>query len=162
MSVADSLLVGQGAGEKIAFGGGLVTLKVTSSLSNGSLLLFEHVAARGKATPYHIHPDHEETGFLLEGALRVNLDGVEYTAGPGDTVHFPRNVPHAFIVTSKTARSLWVLTPGGIMEAFLRQAGDVVVDGELPSPEIDIPRLVSAGEQTGAMKVLGPPPFQPG
>lgn len=160
MSVTDSLVVGQGAGEKIAFGGGLVTFKVTSAQSDGSLLLYEHVARRGKMTPYHIHPDHEETGCLLEGEMRVNLDGVEYTAGPGDTIYFPRNVPHAFIITSETARSLWILTPGEIMEAFLRQAGDVVADGELPSPVIDIPRLVAAGEQTGAMKVLGPPPFK--
>ncbi len=33
---------------------------------------------------------------------------------------------------------------------------------ELPSPELDIPRLISIGESTGAMKVLGPPPFQQG
>jgi len=154
------MLVGQGAEEKISFGGGLVTLKVTRSQSSGSLLLFEHVAAQGKATPYHIHHSFEETGYLLEGEMRVNLDGVDFTARPGDTVHFPRNVPHAFVVTSETARSLWILTPGEIMEAFLRQAGDVVLDGELPSPQIDIPRLVSIGERTGAMKLLGPPPFQ--
>jgi quercetin dioxygenase-like cupin family protein len=160
MIVADSLLVGQGAGERIAFGGGLVTLKVTSAQSNGTLLFFEHIAARGKATPYHIHPDHDEIAYVLEGELRVNVDGVDYTAGPGDTVHFPRNVPHAFIVTSETARTLWMLTPGEFMEAFLRQAGDSVETGELPSPEIDIPRLVSIGERTGAMRVLGPPPFQ--
>jgi hypothetical protein len=121
--------------------------------------MFEHVASRGKTTPYHIHPDHEETGFLLEGEFRVNLDGVEYTAGPGDTAHFPRGVPHAFVVSSEMARSLWVVTPGEVMEAFLRQAGDEIVDSALPSPDIDIPRLVAIGERTGAMQVLGPPPF---
>lgn len=160
MSIADSLLVGSGAGEKISFGGGLVTIKVNSSQSNGSVLLIEHVAARGKTTPYHIHPDHDENCYLLEGEWRVNLDGVEYTAGPGDTVRFPRNVPHAFIVTSESARSLCVVTPGEVMEAFFRGAGDIVADGELPSPALDIPRVVSIGESTGAMKVLGPPPFQ--
>ena len=162
MSVANSLLTSRGAGERISFGGGLVTIKVSSAQSHGSLLMIEHVAAKGKTTPYHIHPDHEETGFLLEGELRINLDGVEYTAGPGDTAHFPRGVPHAFVVTSETARSLWVLTPGEIMEAFFRGAGNIVADGELPSPELDIPRLISIGESTGAMKVLGPPPFQQG
>jgi quercetin 2,3-dioxygenase len=160
MSVADSLLVGRGAGEKISFGGGLVTLKVTSSQSNGSMLLLEHVAARGKTTPYHLHSDHDEACFLLEGEYLVNLDGVEYTAVAGDTVLFPRNVPHAFMVTSESAQSLFIVTPGDIMEAFFRGAGDIVADGDVPSPEIDIPRLVAVGESTGAMKVLGPPPFR--
>ena len=57
------------------------------------------------------------------------------------------------------ARSLWVVTPGGAMEEFYRQAGEVAPNRTLPPPEIDIPHLRAVGERTGAMKVLGPPPF---
>jgi hypothetical protein len=54
---------------------------------------------------------------------------------------------------------MWVVTPGGAMEEFFRQAGEVATDRALPPPEIDIARLIEVGERTGAMKVIGPPPF---
>lgn len=121
--------------------------------------MFEHAASQGKMTPLHLHPDSDETVYVFEGELRFLIDGVEHLVGPGTVVSVPRGIPHAFIVTSDMARSLWVTTPGGTMEAFYRQAGDVAVDRSLPPPEIDLARLIGAGEATGAMKVLGPPPF---
>ena len=111
------------AGESLWFGGGLLTFKVTSAQSGGAFLMFEHSAARGKPTPLHIHPDHDETCYVLEGELLMHLDGVEHTAGPGATVCIPRGVPHAMLVTSEVERSIWVVTPGEVMEAFFAKAG---------------------------------------
>ena len=159
MHTTSPVLTEREAGESLWFGGGLLTFKVTSAQSGGALLLFEHIAGRGKRTPLHLHPEHDETGYVLEGNLLLLLDGVEHTAGPGDVVCIPRGVPHAFLVTSDVAHTLWVVTPGGAMEAFFRQGGDVAPSRTLPPPEIDIARLVAAGESTGAMQVLGPPPF---
>lgn len=146
-------------GENLWFGGGLVTFKVTSEQSGGVLCIFKHAASRGKTTPLHLHPGYDETIYLLEGELLFHIDGVEHLAGPGAVVWIPRGTPHAFLVTSKVARSLCVVTPGEVHEAFFRQAGDPAVGRSLPPAEIDIPRLIAAGEATGAMKVLGPPPF---
>jgi len=96
---------------------------------------------------------------VLEGELLLHINGVEHTAGPGAVVWVPRGAPHALLVTSDLARSLWAITPGGAMEAFFRQAGDAAASLTLPPPEIDIARLRAVGERTGAMKTLGPPPF---
>jgi quercetin dioxygenase-like cupin family protein len=159
MDVLAPVLNERDAGEMLWFGGGLLTFKVTSAQSGGALLMFEHSAARGKPTPLHIHPDHDETCYVLEGELLLHMDGVERTAGPGATVCIPRGVPHEMLVTSEVERSLWVVTPGEVMEAFFRQGGEIAPSRTLPSPEIDIPRLLAAGESTGAMQVLGPPPF---
>jgi quercetin dioxygenase-like cupin family protein len=153
------MVTAQEAGESLWFGGGLVTFKVTSEQSGGALCLIEHAASRGKPTPLHLHPDHDETGYVLEGELLLHIDGVEYTAGPGAVVWIPKGTPHALLVTSEMARSLWAVTPGRAMEAFFRQAGDAALNRTLPPPEIDITRLRAVGEGTGAMKVLGPPPF---
>ena len=147
------------AGESLWFGGGLVTFKVTSEQSGGVLCLFEHAASRGKTTPLHLHPDHDETVYVLEGELLLHIDGVEHTAGPGAVVWVPRGTPHALLVTSELARSVWIVTPGGTMEAFFRQAGDAAPSRTLPPADIDIARIVAAGQGTGAMKTLGPPPF---
>jgi quercetin dioxygenase-like cupin family protein len=149
----------QEAGENLWFAGGLLTFKVTSEQSGGSLILFEHTASRGKLTPLHLHADHNETVYILEGELLFHIDGVEQRVGPSDVVSIPRGTPHAMLVTAERTRSLWVVTPGGAMEAFFRQAGDLAPSRTLPVVEIDIPRLLAAGETTGAMLMLGPPPF---
>jgi quercetin dioxygenase-like cupin family protein len=159
MNSAIPAVTPQEAGENLWFGGGLVTFKVTSEQSGGVLCLFEHAASRGKRTPLHLHPDHDETVYVLEGELLLHIDGVEHTAGPGAVVWIPRGIPHALLVTSELARSVWAVTPGGAMEAFFRQAGDAASSRTLPPAEIDITRLRAAGEGTGAMKTLGPPPF---
>jgi quercetin dioxygenase-like cupin family protein len=147
------------ADDNIWFAGGLMSFKVTTERSEGRLILFEHAAGRGKTTPLHIHTDHDEGGYVLEGELLLHVDGVEHRAGPGTSFWVPRGIPHAFLVTSELARSLWIVTPGGAMEEFYRQAGEVAPSRTLPPPEIDIAHLLATGERTGAMKVLGPPPF---
>lgn len=159
MGSAVPTITPQDAGENLWFGGGLVTLKVTSAQSEGRVCLMEHGASRGKRTPMHLHADHDETVYILEGELLLNIDGIEHTAGAGAVVYIPRGVPHAFVIISEYARSLWAVTPGDVMEAFYRQAGDAATSRTLPPPEIDIARLREVGERTGAMKTLGPPPF---
>lgn len=149
----------QNKGESLWFGGGLITFKVTSEQSGGLLCMFEHAASRGKRTPLHLHADSDEAIYVLEGELLLNIDGIEHTAGPGAVVWVPRGTPHALLVTSEVARSMCVITPGRTMEAFFRQAGEPASSQTLPPAEIDIPRLRAAGEETGAMKTLGPPPF---
>jgi quercetin dioxygenase-like cupin family protein len=160
MNSSMPVITKQEADDNIWFGGGLMSFKITTEQSGGTLILFEHAASRGKRTPFHFHADHDETVYVLEGELLFHIDGVEHKAEPGTSVWVPRGTPHAFLVTSEIARSLWVVTPGGAMEEFYRQAGAVAPNRTLPPPDIDIARLLAAGEQTGAMKVLGPPPFQ--
>ena len=159
MSSAKTVITTQDGDDNRWFGGGLVSFKVTTEQSGGTLILFEHAAAMGKRTPLHLHPDYDETGFLLEGELLLHIDGDEHRVGPGTAFWVPRGVPHALLVTSDIARSVWVATPGGALEDFYRQVGKVAPDRTLPPPDIDLARLLAVGESTGAMKVLGPPPF---
>jgi quercetin dioxygenase-like cupin family protein len=159
MSSAMPVITVQNAGENLWFGGGLLTFKVTSEQSEGRLSIFEHAASRGKRTPLHLHADHDEVFYVFEGELLLHIDGVEYNAGPGTTVWIPRGIPHALLVTSDLARSLVFITPGDVMEAFFRQAGEEATDRTVPAPEIDIARIRAAGDRTGAMKTLGAPPF---
>src|SRR4051812_5803996 len=112
MSSAMPVITPQNVGEDVWFGGGLVTFKITSEQSGGGLCMIEHAASRGKRTPLHLHPDHDETVYVLEGELLLHIDGVEHTAGPGAVVWVPRGTPHALLVTSELARSVWAITPG--------------------------------------------------
>lgn len=163
MSRAIPLVLEQHAGEFIWFGAGLFTFKVTSKQSGGAFLLSEDTMSRGKTTPLHVHPVHDETIYLLDGELMVHLDGVEYMARPGSVAAIPRGTPHAILVTSESARLIAFITPGDRnAEAFFREGGEAAPSRTPPPPgtPLNIERLLEAGKRTGFMDVLGPPPFR--
>lgn len=45
--------------------------------------------------PYHRHDRVENVYLVLEGHVRVVLDGVEHLLDPGDAAFIPRGVPHS-------------------------------------------------------------------
>jgi quercetin dioxygenase-like cupin family protein len=163
MSTAVPVVVEQDAGEAWWFGGGLFTFKVTSEQSGGAFLLIEDTAMRGKTTPLHSHPEHDETFYLIEGEILLHIDGSEQVARAGSVAAIPRGVPHAFLVISESARFLGFITPGDASaEAFFRQAGEPA-PSRTPPPEgtpLNIEAIIGAGKQTGFMDMLGPPPFK--
>ncbi len=148
-------------GEALWFNNDLLTLKATGAQTDGAFLLIEELARRGKTTPLHVHPEEEETFYVLEGEMLFHLDGSEQSLAAGGFASVPRGVPHAFVVTSEVARSLILITPGsGAMEAFLRDAGEPATDRALPAEgPLDIERIRAAAERSGAVQILGPPPF---
>lgn len=165
MSNAIPMVLEQHAGEFIWFGAGLFTFKVTGEQSGGVFILSEDIMSRGKTTPLHVHPVHDETIYLLEGELLVHVDGVEYTSRPGSVAAIPRGTPHAFLVTSESARLIAFITPGDWnAEAFFREGGEAAPSRTPPPPgtPLNIERLLEAGKRTGFMDVLGPPPFTRG
>jgi quercetin dioxygenase-like cupin family protein len=160
ISVAPIVLAESG-GEALWFNHDLLTFKATSEQTGGAFVLFEERSQRGKATPLHIHPDEDESFYILEGEILVHIDGTEQAGRPGGFISIPRGVPHAFTVTSDTARVLVLLTPGSAAaEAFFRDAGDPAPERKLPPPgPPDIERIQAAAERNGSVKILGPPPF---
>lgn len=149
-----------GEGDVVWFGGGAVRFKVTSADTGGAFALVEDKAPRGKTTPLHSHPTYEETFYVLEGEMLFHVDGEEARCGPGSVASAPAGVPHAFLVTSEYARFLVFIAPGEVGEAFIREGGDVATSPDAEPPPLDIPRVVAAGEKTGGMVFLGPPPFK--
>ena len=70
----------------------------------------------------------------------------------------PRGVPHAFMVTSQTARMLVLETPGG-SEAFYRGASVTATDDLLAEAPVDMSRVQQSAQQHGGIEIVGPPPF---
>ena len=157
----ETVALPDGEGEALWFNNDLLTVKATGADTGGAFLAVEELARRGKVTPLHTHPEETETFHLVEGEMLFHVDGTEKSFGPGSFVSVPPGVPHAYMVTSETARALIVITPGsGAMESFFREAAEPAARRELP-PEgpLDIERIGTAAERTGAVKLLGPPPF---
>lgn len=152
-----------GEGDALWFNNDLLTFKATGAQTGGAYLLVEELARRGKVTPLHTHPDETETFYVLDGEARMYLDGDERQVAAGSFVSVPPGVPHAYLVTSDLARALILITPGnGAMERFFREAGEPAAERALPDAgPLDIERIGAAAEHTGAVKILGPPPFGP-
>jgi len=135
-----------------------MTIKASSDDTGGSFSLLEDEVVRGKTTPLHVHPDSDEAIYVLEGEILVHVDGQEHTVGERGLAVAPRGVPHAFLVTSETARLLVVLVPGDA-EAFFRSVSEPSTSAADAGRPPDIDRLLAAAQRSPSIEVLGPPPF---
>jgi quercetin dioxygenase-like cupin family protein len=159
MSGAVSIVRADGEGEHLRFwGGGVLTIKASAEETAGAFLLFEDFMSQGKTTPLHIHANEDETLYVLEGEILVHIDGSDHPVGPRGIAVAPRGVPHAFLVTSPTARVLTLQTPGSA-EAFYRGASEPGSADSDPAGPVDFARVREAAERSGGMRVIGPPPF---
>ena len=161
MSTAVPIIREDGEGERLWFaGGGVWTMKATAEETDGAFTLLEDLLVQGKTTPLHVHPNLDETLIVLEGEILVYAEGAEHRVGPRGVAVAPRGVPHAFMVTSETARILTLQTPGS-GEAFYRDATEPATDGADPGRPPDWERLRAAAERhPDIIEILGPPPFE--
>jgi quercetin dioxygenase-like cupin family protein len=57
-------------------------------------LLCEFRLAKGSALPLHSHP-HEQTGYLVSGKIRFDIEGDVFEADPGDSWSIEGDKLHA-------------------------------------------------------------------
>ena len=161
MTAAVPIVRADGEGERRRFwGGGILTMKATADETGGAFLLFDDSMTQGKTTPLHIHADEDEGLYVLEGELVVHIDGTDHRVGAQGFAMAPRGVPHAFLVTSPTARVLTLQTPGSA-EAFYRGASEPADADSDPAGPVDFNRVQSGGRAGRRDDGLGPPPFAP-
>ena len=144
--------------QAVWFLGALVRVRASGDATAGRLDLLEHQAERGYASPVHRHLAEEET-FLLDGEVRVEVGGEAHAAGAGAVAVLPRQLPHAFVVTSPQARFLTLHTPGGF-ERFTPAVGTPVT-GAAPMPPDEVPpdpAALAAMASSYGIEIVGPPP----
>jgi quercetin dioxygenase-like cupin family protein len=140
------------------YGGGVHTWKATAEETGGAFMLFEDRMEQGKMTPLHLHPESDETMYVLEGEILFQMDGVEHRIGAGGLAVAPRAVPHAFMVVSPVVRMLCLHTPG-CCQAFYWDASEPISPGSAGSGVVDFARVQSSAAKNGGIEILGPPPF---
>ncbi|ELZ29924.1 cupin [Halogeometricum pallidum JCM 14848] len=139
--------------------GALALRKVTSEEAGGA---FEMVERRGDenrvVTPLHVHRSTDELWYVLDGAVELFADGDLLSAGPGDTVFAPRNVPHAFRIAADGTRVLLFVSPG---ETMFREVGTRVSEATVPAdgPDEDELARLDAFVAKSDVELLAPPPF---
>lgn len=136
-------------------GGGTMSIVLDSAATNGQLSVARSRTFEGVASPYHLHTQDDEVFLMISGTARFWCGEEESELGEGGVIFLPRNVPHAYRVTSAQAEMLIICTPGGT-EGLYRSVGR---DRTTPRPDgwvITPERLAEGAEMVGNV-VLGPP-----
>ena len=136
--------------QTISFLGEPYHLRVTGHDTGGEFAVIETRGGRGHGSPMHVHREASETFLVIEGELRVVVDGQEHLSGAGCAAVLPAGLPHGFVVTSDSARYL-TLHHGPAFVDFVIDVGEAV--GAPPDPA-----LLSEIAARHGIDIVGPPP----
>ncbi|MEB3980910.1 cupin domain-containing protein [Mycobacterium sp. 663a-19] len=140
------------------FLGGLIRIRAGADATARNLAVLEHQGERGYGSPVHRHLADDETFFVIDGELRVEVSGEAHAVGAGAVAFLPRQLPHGFVVTSPQARFLTLHTPAGF-DRFTLAAGSPVT-GTVMGPPDEVPPDPAALAELAAsygIEVVGPP-----
>ena len=131
--------------------GGSVTFKARSAETDGALTVFQSLIEPGEDPPLHVHPEHDETLYVLEGFVRFRLEDELHDGPVGSFVYIPRGTPHTWQnAGSDRVRLLVSFVPGAPgMERFFTGAAEA----EGADPAELFQRVPNGGE----MEIAGPP-----
>lgn len=98
--------------DPILRGPGIALECLVAAAPNGLIEANIHCVDAGGHTDGAIAHDGEEIGFVLEGALELNVEGSRYALSTGDCFFFHSRLKHSYRNPGKTVtRVLWVCTP---------------------------------------------------
>ena len=105
--------------------GGRMVVKVRDGDTGGSFSVHDNVIPAGSPGPLpHLHRNHEETFYVLEGELTVRVGDRRITAPEGSFVVIPRGVVHQpSNPGTEPTRVLLIFSPSG-MERFFEEAAE--------------------------------------
>ena len=88
----------------------------------------------GSAPPKHWHPEQDEHFEVVEGHIRVNLEGTARDYDPGATIEIPRRTVHQIWNPRKAeARLVWRTSPRGRTEDWFRAIDSLFREGRVGS-----------------------------
>jgi uncharacterized protein YndB with AHSA1/START domain len=118
-----------------------VLLKRTAAETDGAELELEVSGRpRGFITQEHVHPSQLERHEMIEGSMKLVLDGHDHILVPGDTIEVPAGAPHRQLPLGEgDGRDRVILRPAGSTQQFLERLAELSARGAfnrfgLPKP----------------------------
>ncbi|RYZ99180.1 MAG: cupin domain-containing protein [Sphingobacteriaceae bacterium] len=113
--------------------GQTITFIQTGKDTNGKLLEMETVYRSRSVIPAeHYHPFQDEYFTVIEGEVRVKLDGKTSMLRTGDTLHIPANMRHAmWNPGSSKAVVNWQVRPALTTEYLFETTWGLAADGKV-------------------------------
>jgi quercetin dioxygenase-like cupin family protein len=89
-------------------------VKVSAADTGGAYTLMEDNLKPEFSLGLHLHRQHAETFYILEGNVDFYIDGDWMTATPATTIHIPPTIPHAVVLPGgQTGKMLMIFQPSG-------------------------------------------------
>ncbi|MDJ0465520.1 cupin domain-containing protein [Streptomyces sp. H27-C3] len=139
--IADPVVsvVGPGDGETILLGTTRLRVLEDGSNTGHRLGLAESVLAPyTPGPPQHRHAQHDESFYIISGAVRFTVGEKDYDATAGTFVLVPPGAPHTFAyITDQPAVMLSTFTPDLYVQYF-RDLQDMIAGGQAMTPQTTI------------------------
>ena len=123
-----------------------LTIHLSQKDNADGLTLIEHHMAEGFSVPLHVHRNEDESFYILQGEVRMQIDDQVRQLIPGDALTVSGGTPHSFRVVSPEARFLSMTT--GQFEEMIRSLARPAESEGLPpqaeSTDEEVAALVSA------------------
>lgn len=138
-------------------------IEVRVSCEDGAdgISILENTAPHGDSPPLHVHAGEDEAFYVLEGELRLAIDGHERVLGAGEAAVAPKGSRHSYRVESAEGARWLVTTTAGDFERFVRAISRPAEGDGLPAPAG--PPTPEQAEALGAVaaehgiELVGPP-----
>jgi quercetin dioxygenase-like cupin family protein len=132
--------------------GGILTFKITSDGSGGSLTALETIAAPGEGPPLHVH-DEDELIYTLDGTFRIKLGDALHELPPRSFVFIPHGTAHTWqnIGADRASFFATIMPAAPAFEEFFRRYA------ELSAHERSVAAFTRLAAETSAFRVVGPP-----
>ncbi len=103
-----------------AYDAGSLRVLVPSSMTDGDYSVLELTESGGYRTPPHLHPNMDESFYVLEGTLTLEMAGITHRLPAGSFVHIPRGTAHSQgSADDQPVKLLATFSPGGFDRFFL-------------------------------------------
>ncbi len=112
--MASPLMSRKGEGKTIMLGPDPWVFRITGAEIDGRFDFMEATITYLQGPPLHLHHEQDDTFFVVEGTLKVQVGEELFDLHPGDLVCAPKGVSHTFAnVTKEPVRVINIMTPGG-------------------------------------------------
>jgi quercetin dioxygenase-like cupin family protein len=120
----------------------MIRILAGAESTNGSFSIVEVTEPPGSAAPLHVHHGEAEAFYILEGAIELTCGEESVTAGAGDFVFTPKDVPHKYIVVGETPARVLLLFSRPGFEQFFAEGGTPIDEEPAGPPDLDAFRRI--------------------
>ncbi|MBD2460811.1 quercetin 2,3-dioxygenase [Oscillatoria sp. FACHB-1407] len=125
-----------------------VCIKLKSASSANRMAVMSVEVPPGGFVPPHTHDKEEESYFMLEGTMTMQLDNQEWMLEPGDFVHVPANTIHGYSNHSDQSIRFLAWSVGGAVDEFFTEMSE-----NIQTMPDDLPKMPAILEKYGIQMI---------
>jgi quercetin dioxygenase-like cupin family protein len=113
-----------------------ITLLQTVAETRGAFTMLEIAVPPNLGPARHVHSREDEIVYVIAGEFEFERGMERYCLHPGESLHLPRGVPHAYrCVSEEDGRLISIGAPGGL-ENFLGELHELSRSGKTTTDDV--------------------------